>query len=218
MTDETYSVGLTDFQIEVAHMFFGLSASGGFLLAGGAALVAQALTVRPTHDLDFFTGPGRGDVVAARDEFEAAARTRGWSVTRLQDSPTFCRLVVTGASPLMVDLALDTPPTRPPSVSVVGPTFDVEELAGRKTLALFDRAAARDFVDVYELVKRYGKELLLARAAEVDLGFDRNVFGQMLRTLSRFKDHELPVALDRVADLREVFAVWAREIREGTNT
>jgi len=32
--------GLTDFQIEVARLFFRLPASDGFLLAGGGALLA----------------------------------------------------------------------------------------------------------------------------------------------------------------------------------
>jgi hypothetical protein len=32
---------------------FPLPASRGFLLAGGAALLAQHLTARPTEDLDF---------------------------------------------------------------------------------------------------------------------------------------------------------------------
>ena len=36
---------------------FALPASRGFLLAGGAALLAQHLTARPTEDLDFFTRP-----------------------------------------------------------------------------------------------------------------------------------------------------------------
>jgi hypothetical protein len=34
-------------------------------------------------------------------------------------------------------------------------------------LALFDRAAAPDFVDVYLLAQRFPKDLLLARAAEI---------------------------------------------------
>lgn len=46
---------LTDFQLEVTRLFFSLPASKGFLLAGGAALLAQHLTTRPTEDLDFFT-------------------------------------------------------------------------------------------------------------------------------------------------------------------
>jgi len=57
---------LTDFQLEVTRLFFSLPASKGFLLAGGAALLAQHLTTRPTEDLDFFTAPDRGHVPAAR--------------------------------------------------------------------------------------------------------------------------------------------------------
>jgi len=45
---------LTGFQITVARLFFTLPASERFLLAGGAALVAQRLSERPTQDLDFF--------------------------------------------------------------------------------------------------------------------------------------------------------------------
>jgi hypothetical protein len=164
--------GLTAFQVEVAQIFFSLPASEGFLLAGGAALAAQKLTTRPTQDLDFFTSPNIGDVLTARDAFEAAALDRGWSVRRVRDTATFCRIVVTGREELLVDLALDAPPNLPPIASVAGPTFDPEELAGRKVIALFDRAEARDFTDVYVLAGRYSKTLLLTRAAEVDRGFD----------------------------------------------
>ena len=40
---------LSAFQLEVARLFFALPASQGFLLAGGAALLAQHLTARPTE-------------------------------------------------------------------------------------------------------------------------------------------------------------------------
>jgi hypothetical protein len=66
VTDDAAGL-LTDFQIEVAHLFFSLPASDGFLPAGGGALLAQGLTVRPTQDLDFFTQPDAGEVGLARD-------------------------------------------------------------------------------------------------------------------------------------------------------
>jgi Nucleotidyl transferase AbiEii toxin, Type IV TA system len=75
--------GLPAFQLEVARMFFALPASRGFLLAGGAALLAQHLTARPTEDLDFSTAPQRGHVPAARDALEAAVRQRGWITERI---------------------------------------------------------------------------------------------------------------------------------------
>jgi hypothetical protein len=86
MTTGDSEPNLSAFQLEVARLFFALPASQGFLLAGGAALLAQHLTARPTEDLDFFTAPERGHVLAACDALEAGVRQRGWSVQRIQDS------------------------------------------------------------------------------------------------------------------------------------
>lgn len=97
--------GLTPYQIQVAQLFFSLPASNGFLLAGGAALVARHLTTRPTHDLDFFTRPGQAEVPTACAAFEAAATAQGWTVHRVRDTATFCRLVVSGPEDLLVNLA-----------------------------------------------------------------------------------------------------------------
>jgi len=96
--------GLPPFQLEVARMFFALPASKGFLLAGGAALLAQHLTGRPTEDLDFFTAPERGHVPAARDALEAAARQRGWITERIHDGDTFCRMVIRSADSGVADM------------------------------------------------------------------------------------------------------------------
>ena len=123
--------GLPPFQLEVARMFFALPASRGFLLAGGAALLAQHLTARPTEDLDFFTAPERGHVPAARDALEAAARQRGWITERIHDSETFCRMVIrSDGSGVLVDLAVNAPPDLPASATPAGPTLAPEELAG----------------------------------------------------------------------------------------
>ena len=69
-------------------------------------------------------------------------------------------------------VGVDAPPDFPASSTAAGPTLAPEELAGRKLLALFDRAAARDFADVRLLAQRFGKDVLLARAAQIDAGFD----------------------------------------------
>jgi hypothetical protein len=163
------STPLSSFQLQVAAIFFALPASRGFLLAGGAALAAQHLTTRPTQDLDFFTGPGQGEIPAARDQLSAAARARGWKLQVIRDEPTFCRLHITGGDDLLIDLALDARPGRPPVASIAGPTLDPRELAGRKVIALFDRAAARDFVDLFMLSKSFSKSDLLRLAAEVEI-------------------------------------------------
>jgi hypothetical protein len=113
---------LTDFQLEVTRLFFSLPASKGFLLAGGAALLAQHLTTRPTEDLDCFTAPDRGHVPAARDALEAAARKRGWTTERIHDSDTFCRFVIrSDTAEIVTDLAVDTPPGFLPLPPLPGP-------------------------------------------------------------------------------------------------
>ena len=58
---------------------------------------------------------------------------------------------MTGPEDLLVDIALDSQPGQPPTMSVAGPTYAPQELAARKVVALFDRFAARDFVDVFAL-------------------------------------------------------------------
>ena len=93
---------------------------------------------------------------------------------------------------VLVDLAVNAPPDLPPSATPAGPTLAPEELAGHKLLALFDRAAARDFADVYVLAHRFGKDVLLARAAQIDVGFDAEALAGMFATLDRFTDDEPP--------------------------
>lgn len=209
---------LTPFQLEVTRLFFGLPAAQGFLLAGGAALLAQGMTHRPTQDLDFFTARGVGEVARAEDEFSAAVRARGWTVERLQASGEFCRLLIHGPEDdLLVDLALESKPGMPARASVAGPTFAPEELAGRKLIALFDRAAARDFVDVYSLIGLFGKPTLLAQAAMIDLGFDPQVLASMIDRLDAYTDVDLlldPQVTD-IPALRAFFADWAAELRVG---
>lgn len=205
---------LSAFQLEVARLFFALPASHGFLLAGGAALLAQRLTARPTEDLDFFTAPERGHIPAARDELEAAARERGWTVQRIHDSDTFCRMTIRSIDAgVLVDLAVNAPPDLPASPTPAGPTLAPEELAGHKLLALFDRAAARDFADVYVLAQRFGTETLLTRAAQIDTGFDAEVLAGMFDTLDRFTDDEIPVpGGSSAAELRTFYATWRSEL------
>jgi hypothetical protein len=127
-----------------------------------------------------------------------------------KQTDTFTRLVISGAERLLIDLAVDSPPGQPPTASFVGPTYAPTELAGRKVIALFDRAEARDFADCYLLADRFGKAELLERAADIDAGFDPQILAQMLRTLRRFADTEIPA--DNPDAIRAFFTAWADEL------
>jgi hypothetical protein len=135
-------------------------------------------------------------------------------VERIHDSDTFCRMVIRRASEgVLIDLAVNAPPDLPASVTSAGPTLAPEELAGHKLLALFDRAAARDFADVFVLARTFGKDVMLARAAQIDAGFDIKVFADMIATLDRLADDELPVPDGTsAAELRAFYAAWRPEL------
>jgi hypothetical protein len=106
-------------------------------------------------------------------------------------------------------------PDLPASATPAGPTLAPEELAGHKLLALFDRAAARDFADVYVLAHRFGKGVLLARAAQIDGGFDAKVLADMFATLDRFTDDEIPVpGGSSAAELRTFYSTWRAELAD----
>lgn len=157
---------LTAFQVDLPGIFFALDAAEGYLVAGGAGLLASELIGRSTEDLDLFAATPTTLVTQARDAFVKALRNRDCDVAVVQDGPTFCRMVVTRAGEeTLVDLAIDSPPHRRPTMTVLGPILAPLELAGRKLLALFDRAEARDFADGYVLSQRFGKGTLSEQAA-----------------------------------------------------
>jgi len=204
---------LTAFQIDLAGIFFGLDEADGYFVAGGAALLASELIARPTEDLDLFTARPTMQVTRAKEAFVREVSGRDYDVTIIQDGPAFCRMIVARAGEeTLVDLAIDSPPHDGPTITVLGPTLTPLELGGRKLLALFGRAEARDFADVYVLVQQFGKEALVKEAQALDAGFDLVVLGQMLRTISRFDEDEIPLPHDELPSVFAFFADWASEL------
>lgn len=204
---------LTALQVEVAETFFALDAAEGYLVAGGAALVASNLVARSTEDIDLFASAPITSVVAASDALMEALRARGHDVALVRAGTTFCRMIVSGgAGELLVDLAIDSPPIAAPTLTILGPTLAPLELAGRKLLALFGRAEARDFADVYVLAQRFGQAALIDEASAVDAGFDTAVLAQMMRTMSRFDDDEIPLVQEDLPTAREYFRRWASDL------
>ena len=70
-----------------------------------------------------------------------------------------------------------------------------------------------DFAGVYVLAHRFGKDVLLARATQIDAGFDADVLAGMIATLDRSTDNEIPVPDgSSVAELRAFYATWRSEL------
>ncbi|WP_454294015.1 nucleotidyl transferase AbiEii/AbiGii toxin family protein [Salana multivorans] len=205
---------LTAFQVDLAGMFFSLDAATNYLVAGGAALLASELITRPTEDLDLFAAAPVTSVTPAKEALVQALEERGYGIDMVEDWSTFCRMVVTAAgNECLIDLAINSPPHRQPTMTVLGPTLAPLELAGRKLLAIFGRAEARDFADVYVLARRFGRDALVEQARELDEGVNPAVLAQMIDTFDRFDDDEVPLDRDEVPLARRFFARWVGELR-----
>lgn len=177
-------------------------------------MLAHGLVDRETLDVDMFTPDA--DISALATAVIDALRRDGLSVVVETAGPTYVRLTVEepAGRACKVELARDAR-IRPPVTLDVGPVLDVEEVAADKVLALFGRAAARDFVDVVALRRRFAPERLLDLAAEKDPGFDVGHFVRALRSLSRYEDDDftaLGVSARDIAALREAVDGWAREL------
>jgi hypothetical protein len=139
---------------------------------------------------------------------EAALTGDGLTVERLRVSESFVRLQVSSdEDSTLVDLAFDARMASPVSTEL-GATLTVSELAADKTLALFGRAAARDFVDVDALVQRFGWDELERLAVEKDSGFDRQVMVGMLRTFDAIDPGDFDIDSDSYQQLRTRVSEW----------
>ncbi len=201
---------LTELQRRVARIVLERSSDPDLALAGGAALISMGLVDRGTTDLDFFTTSA--GIEGLLDSIEVLLVSEDLTVERQQVTPTFVRLVVSGdGERCQVDLAQDS---RLMFVAPgpLGPTVAPEELAADKVLALFSRAVGRDFVDVFSLAQRFGKDRLLELAKQKDPGFEEGVFAQMLETIRRLDREEFAVDEAVLADLQAFFALWRDEL------
>jgi Nucleotidyl transferase AbiEii toxin, Type IV TA system len=205
---------LTPLQVEATQLFFSLPQSAGFAVAGGAALIVQGLIKRQTRDVDLFLlDAAASTITSAAASFETAIGARGWSHQRVINQSDFVRLLITGSTEsLIVDLGRESPAEEPVDATDLGPTLSLRDLAARKTLALFGRAEARDFADVYDLARRFGRDQLLDWAADDDPGFDNQIFADMLASIDRLSDQDLPVQARRAPELRAYFREWAAEL------
>lgn len=199
----------TPLQIRVARLLDSLPEARDFALAGGAALIAHHVIDRLTNDLDFFaTTPDAP--MRLLPFFQSALTDDGLSVEQLRASDSFVRLQISSDDDsTLVDLAFDARMTSPVSTEL-GTTLTLSELAADKTLALFGRAAARDFIDVDALVQQFGWNELERLAGEKDSGYDRQVLVGMLRTFDTLDRGEFDLDDIPYQQLRARVVTWIR--------
>lgn len=210
MTDP-HGTSLTEFQIEVAQRFFATPEAAQYVLAGAGGLAAQGLIVRPTQDLDLFTTGLSATVTPALEELQRIGSRLGWLVDVERNEPTFCRLTITRTSDrarVDVDLAVDVAPRRATTMTFAGPAYAPAEAAARKLLALFDRAAPRDFADVYALARQGFLPAMIEDGPSIDLGFDLRQLAIALAQLPHIADQDLDMPAEQIAAMRTFYNQW----------
>lgn len=218
---------LTDLQKKILKHFSSLPDSEVFFLTGGTALSAFFLQHRMSNDLDFFT-PIEEIILPFSLTLEASLKTENFNVERRIGLHSFVELSVSGRSDsTMIHLGQDSKfrfELPSPSEEFPGLTIDsLIDIATNKLLALFGRAVLRDFIDIYFLVSdRFSKNELMEKAKQKDPGFELYWLGVAMERIDDFSDDasdmHLLIRRCAVAELKEFYGVWRKEIASSITT
>jgi len=144
----------------------------------------------------------------------AALRDAGFEVELEHADSGFARLLVAAqGNETQLDLGFD-PAGLEATPTAIGAVRALADLAGDKLLALFSRAAPRDFVDVAGLLRTFSREELLSLAEAKDNGFDHAVLAEAFGVLLSIRRERFDVTDDEYADMCSIFAIWRAELTE----
>jgi hypothetical protein len=127
------------------------------------------------------------------------------------------RLTVSdGEQTAKVELGVDIRANDPVRIAV-GPVLHPDDAVANKMRALYDRALARDFIDIDAVLRsgRYDHADVLRLAERSDITFDRKVFAEALGQAQLLDDEDFAPYSITGADLdnlRERFAAWRKEL------
>ena len=193
-----------------------------FYLTGGTALSLFYLKHRKSNDLDFFTNNPEL-ILPFSYNLEEGLKKINCATQRQRGLHSFVELMVTkNNDSTIIHLAQDAPYRIEPLKQFPQyPKLNVDSLtdiAANKLLALFGRAALRDFIDVYFLInKKYVDfQEMVSNAKQKDPGFDLYWLGVALERINTFKDgsSEMLLLLEKVdySQMLSFFNQWREKI------
>lgn len=191
---------LTALQRRVWNALADIPEADAFALAGGGAMIALGIVERQTNDLDLFgTRPEHVELLG--NVVDGVLSQQGFTVERLRSTAALLRLrVQDGGDAVAVDLGYIHPrfaTVQTPDGQVISP----QDLAADKLLALWDRSAPRDFVDVHALAQRFSLQEMCRLAAEKDTGFRPELLHHGLVPFARLPRSRFDIDDDHYAAL-----------------
>jgi hypothetical protein len=193
----------------------------GFALAGGHAIAAHGILERPSEDVDLFADwQRRADFPAAVDEVIAAYQADGLHVQIDVRLDTFARLHVTDPTEPdrqhRVELVANWR-AQPPVQMDIGPVLHPDDVMAGKMDALYNRAAARDFLDIDAAIANghYTLQRLCELAHDADAGFDQHLFATMLGHIDRLDNEDFVaygVTVEDVTAMRYRVNAWRKTL------
>lgn len=103
----------------------------------------------------------------------------------------------------------------------IGPVLHPDDAVANKMIALYGRAAARDFLEIDVAVEsgQYARERLLELAEAADPGFERARFAEARVVLARITDTDSDMyglQAGQLSAMRDRFAGWRAELLDGS--
>lgn len=175
---------LTPLQKKFLDAFFASSLKDKFFLTGGTALAEFYLKHRLSQDLDLFTLDQNLDFDFVNAEIGKLARNLDFKIKNQVSSATYLQYIFTSQKKLLkIDVVKDIP-VHFGKIKKIGDVLvdSLENIAVNKLLAVFGRTDAKDFIDLYFLIKEEGLNFktLFQKAKRKDLGLNEFYLANML--------------------------------------
>lgn len=207
---------LNPLQTKVLRAFFSEPFSQDFFLSGGTALAGFYLFHRESVDLDFFTLNKLDNLFLQKQLESLAFQNRlKWQILNSANGTFHSVLLSSGTEQLKLDFVSDVPMQFGKIEDFEGIKVDsLENIAVNKITAVFGRTDAKDFVDLYFLLKneKFVFSDLVEKAKKKDLGLSEFYLAGMLAGVEKITVFpKMLVPLDK-DELRKYFLTLSENL------
>lgn len=205
---------LTKLQEEVLKNFFAQPIGKSYFLTGGTALSGFYFYHRGSIDLDLFTFETI-EIEPVRQILQVIATKTHLSLDHRVATEGYHKFFLTGKEELKIDLVKDQN-IHFGDIKTFGKTRvdSIENIGSNKITAIFGRTEAKDFIDLYFILKKklFTFQKLLKDAKKKDLGLSEFYLAHMLLEVKNLKNFpKMLIPFDK-GDMKNYFISLANKL------